>query len=127
MSVWGGFSQGFRAPVLNELYRQFRVGQELNLPNAELGPERLTAVEGGLTVMPARQLLIRAAFYDNHIKDPVSRVVVSQSGAAITYRRANLGKTRVTGAQFDVEYRLNGELDCEGRIPLQQREGRGDH
>ena len=32
---------GFRAPTLNELYRQFRVGTTLTLANNELGPERL--------------------------------------------------------------------------------------
>jgi outer membrane receptor protein involved in Fe transport len=33
VSVWGSFSKGFRAPTLNELYRQFRVGAVLTLAN----------------------------------------------------------------------------------------------
>jgi outer membrane receptor protein involved in Fe transport len=37
-SVWGSFGTGFRAPTLNELYRQFRVGPRLTLANNQLGP-----------------------------------------------------------------------------------------
>ena len=41
VSVWGDLGSGFRAPTLNELYRQFRVGTVLTLANDQLGPERL--------------------------------------------------------------------------------------
>ena len=43
ISVWGDVGGGFRAPTLNELYRQFRVGTMLTLANEQLGPERLSA------------------------------------------------------------------------------------
>ena len=37
VSVWGDIGAGFRAPTLNELYRQFRVGTVLTLANNQLG------------------------------------------------------------------------------------------
>ena len=43
---------GFRAPTLNELYRQFRVGAVLTLANEPLGPERLVGGEAGVNVAP---------------------------------------------------------------------------
>ena len=38
VSAWGSLGSGFRAPTLNELYRQFRVGAVLTLANDQLGP-----------------------------------------------------------------------------------------
>ena len=49
VSAWGSFGSGFRAPTLNELYRQFRVGAVLTLANDDLGPERLWAASWGST------------------------------------------------------------------------------
>ena len=48
VSVWGDFGLGFRAPTLNELYRQFSVGAVLTRPNDQLGPERLRGGEIGV-------------------------------------------------------------------------------
>ena len=53
VDVWGDIGWGFRAPTLNELYRQFRVGATLTLANNALGPERLVGGEAGLTVAAA--------------------------------------------------------------------------
>ena len=49
VSVWGDIGAGFRAPTLNELYRQFRVGTVLTLANNQLGPERLVGGELGVS------------------------------------------------------------------------------
>ena len=56
VSVWGSIGCGFRAPTLNELYRQFRVGAMLTLANDQLGPERLVGGELGVNVAPTREL-----------------------------------------------------------------------
>ena len=52
VSAWGSIGSGFRAPTLNELYRQFRVGAVLTLANDQLGPERLIGGELGVSVAP---------------------------------------------------------------------------
>ena len=59
VNLWGSVSQGFRAPTLNELYRQFRVGAILTLANEELGPERLTGVEAGVSVAASERVTVR--------------------------------------------------------------------
>jgi outer membrane receptor protein involved in Fe transport len=104
--VWGDFGAGFRAPTLNELYRQFRVGTVLTLANPELGPERLVGGEVGVNVMPARNVTWRTTWFDNRVEDPVSNVTQSVVGPNVTQQRQNLGKTRIWGIQTDVEYRL---------------------
>jgi outer membrane receptor protein involved in Fe transport len=106
VDVWGNLGWGFRAPTLNELYRQFRVGTTLTLANSNLGPERLVGGETGIAVAASRNVTIRTTWFDNRIKDPVSNVTIGQVGQNITQQRQNLGRTKVWGVQNDVEYRL---------------------
>jgi iron complex outermembrane receptor protein len=120
VSAYGSIGRGFRAPTLNELYRQFRVGAILTLANDQLGPERLTGGELGINVAPVDGLTFRSSWYDNRVENPVANVTVS--GAAATalstacavpgtscQQRQNLGRTRITGWQNDVEYRVARE------------------
>jgi outer membrane receptor protein involved in Fe transport len=108
IDAWGDVGWGFRAPTLNELYRQFRVGSTLTLANPALGPERLIGGEAGLTLTPVTSLTIRSTWFDNRVTDPVSNVTdpARSTPTAITQQRQNLGKTRIWGIQNDVEYRL---------------------
>ena len=105
VSVWGDIGAGFRAPTLNELYRQFRVGAVLTTANAQLGPERLLGGEAGISLAPARNVTFRLTWYDNRVTNPVSNVTLSTVGASVTQQRQNLGETRIRGLQSDVEYR----------------------
>ena len=106
LSVWGDLGWGFRAPTLNELYRQFRVGTVLTLPNYQLGPERLVGGEAGVSFAPTTSLTWRTTWFDNRMKDPVSNVTIGTSGTSVTQQRQNLGRTRIRGLQSDVDYRI---------------------
>jgi outer membrane receptor protein involved in Fe transport len=105
VSVWGDLGSGFRAPTLNELYRQFSVGAVLTLANSQLGPERLFGGDLGVNVNPMRNVTVRTAWFDNRVRNPVSNVTIA-TNATNRQQRQNLGRTRVTGIQADVEYRL---------------------
>jgi outer membrane receptor protein involved in Fe transport len=105
VSVWADLGWGFRAPTLNELYRQFRVGTVLTLANNQLGPERLVSGDIGISVEPVRRMTWRATWFDNRIKDAVSNVTLTAVGANVTQQRQNLGRTKIRGVQTDVEYR----------------------
>jgi outer membrane receptor protein involved in Fe transport len=109
VSAWGSVSGGFRAPTLNELYRQFRVGAVLTLANPSLGPERLVGGELGANFAVSRNLTVRTVYFDNHMDNPVSNVTIATVGTQITQQRQNLGATRIYGFQADAEYRL-GEM-----------------
>jgi outer membrane receptor protein involved in Fe transport len=114
VGVWGGVGSGFRAPTLNELYRQFRVGNVLTLPNAQLGPERLVGGEAGLTVAPSKDVTWRITWFDNRVGDPVSNITQSVAGTQITRVRGNLGSTHVWGVQSDVTVRLGQFVKLAG-------------
>jgi outer membrane receptor protein involved in Fe transport len=104
ISVWGSIGAGFRAPTLNELYRQFRVGPRLTLANNQLGPERLKSGELGVRVSPVARMTWRATWFDNRMTDPVSNVTITPPN---TLQRKNLGATRIAGVQHDVEYQID--------------------
>ncbi len=106
LNLWAGFNRGFRAPTLNELYRQFRVGTVLTLPNHQLGPERLTGEEAGVSFAPLPHLTWRATWFDNRVEDPVANVTISTAPGQVIQQRQNLGRSRIKGIQTDVEYRF---------------------
>lgn len=112
VSVWGSVSNGFRAPTLNELYRQFRVGAILTLANEELGPERLTGVEAGVSVAATDRVTVRGTLFNNRVQDPVANV--STNAAGTVRQRRNLGSTNIGGFQTDLSYRVNGHWGVSG-------------
>jgi outer membrane receptor protein involved in Fe transport len=114
VSIWGGVNQGFRAPTLNELYRQFRVGQVLTLANDQLGPERLLGGEGGIEVAVTPRATWRATWFDNRVSDAVSNVTLDASPDVVTQQRQNIARTRIRGLQTDVSYRVGPSWQVSG-------------
>jgi outer membrane receptor protein involved in Fe transport len=114
VSVWGGVNQGFRAPTLNELYRQFRVGQVLTLANDQLGPERLVGWESGVEVAVTPRATWRATWFDNRVRDAVSNVTLDATPDVVTQQRQNVARTRIRGVQTDVAYHLGPSWTLSG-------------
>jgi outer membrane receptor protein involved in Fe transport len=125
ITTWGAVNSGFRAPTLTELYRQFSVGAITTRPNNQLGPERLIGGELGINVAPRRDLTARITWFDNRVKDPVSNVTMSPgmpdyatvcAGLAVgnCVQKQNLGRTKIQGVQFDVEYLLGQQWRVNG-------------
>jgi outer membrane receptor protein involved in Fe transport len=110
VTAWGSIGSGFRAPTLNELYRQFRVGAVLTLANDQLGPERLKGGELGVNLAPIENLTVRTTWFDNRVKNPVSNVTIAPN----TQQRQNLGRTRIVGVQTDAEYRIGSNWRVAG-------------
>lgn len=104
LSLRGSFYQAFRAPTLNELYRQFRVQNVVTLANANLGPERLTGGEVGADYAPAKGWLAKLTGFWNELEDPISNVTISTTPTLVTRQRQNLGRTRSRGVEAEVQY-----------------------
>ncbi len=129
---WAALSSGFRAPTLNELYRQFRVGTTLvlapvsTLPplNRELEPERLVGGEAGVNIAPTANVTWRTTWFDNRVTNPVLNVTIcagtlsgttcTPSAVNVTQQRQNVGKTRIRGVHTDAEYRLGARWRFSG-------------
>ena len=115
VSVWGSIGTGFRAPTLNELYRNFSIGPLLTLANADLEPERLLGGELGVNVAPVEELSIRTTWFDNRMKDPITNITLI---AGTRNQRMNVGRTRIRGFQTDAEYRFGSHWRVGGAYML---------
>ena len=111
--VRGSVGWAFRAPTLNERYRGFRAGNVLTLPNANLVPESLRTVEGGVLFTPRRGAL-RITVYQSDLDDAVTNVTVSSTPQLITRQRMNVGSIHVVGAEVEGEWRLTPALSLIG-------------
>lgn len=107
--------RGWRLPTLNELYRPFRVGADAVAANAALAPERLTGIDGGVTLTPLPGATLAATLFWNRLEDAIANVTagfgpgtfpgVGFVGAGGVYRvRRNLDAIRSTGLEVDAEY-----------------------
>ena len=104
--------QAFRTPTINELYRVFRVRNDVTTANAALDPERLTGGELGFEHTIVRGLSGRLTGYWNEVEDPVVNVTLPESRrlpdcpAGTTCRqRQNLDRTRIRGLEAELTYR----------------------
>ena len=110
LSVRGAGYQAFRAPTLNELYRQFRVQNVVTLANPSLGPERLTGGEIGLDATVRGDWLLTVTGFWNALKDPVSNVTLAPPfpsdcpSGTVCRQRQNLGRTRSRGVEVELRY-----------------------
>ena len=128
ISLSASVYRAFRAPTLNELYRNFRVGNVVTNANAALraergGPrgattadegdnvlpdvERLTGGDAGIAMQTLRdRLFLRSNFFWSEIDDSVANVTLSITPALITRQRQNLGAIRARGIELSAMTRF---------------------
>jgi outer membrane receptor protein involved in Fe transport len=105
--------QGFRAPTLNELYRNFRQGNTITFANPALTGEHLTGGEAGISAKYLQnRLTLRGNFFWSDINDPVANVTLSVTPALITRQKENLGETQARG------FELAGQMQITPRFQL---------
>jgi outer membrane receptor protein involved in Fe transport len=101
--------QGFRVPTLNELYRLFRVRNDVTVANANLKPERLTGGEAGVE-QRWRIVDARVTGFWNEVQDQILNVTLTSAlpdcPAGTTCRqRRNVDLTRIRGVETELEVR----------------------
>ena len=121
----GGFSvsasayRAFRAPTLNELYRNFRVGNVVTNANAVLRAERLTGGEVGVGLQKFRErLFVRGNFFWSEIDDSIANVTLTTTPALITRQRQNLGAIRARGIELAATGKFARDWEVAGEYLL---------
>jgi outer membrane cobalamin receptor len=122
--------RAFRAPTPAEMYRPFRArGNVIVESNADLGPERLTGVEGGVNATLPGDLVLAATGYWDRLTDSVAIVTIDVAGAAgrtiapcgfvpaggVCRQRQNLRRLRSTGLDLDVHRRFGTSFTATAR------------
>lgn len=118
----GSAYTGFRIPTLNELYRPFRVRNDITVGNAGLEPERLTGVEAGVTWDPDKAWHLGATIFWNELHDAVANVTVLEGpgtaadGTVVpdggVYRqRQNVSSVISTGVEMQASWKPTSWLE----------------
>jgi outer membrane cobalamin receptor len=102
--------QGYRVPTLNELYRLFRVRNDVTVANPGLHPERMTGGELGLEQRWG-PFAGRVTGFWNDVKDLVANVTLTSRlpdcPVGTTCRqRQNLDLARIRGVETELELRI---------------------
>jgi outer membrane receptor protein involved in Fe transport len=124
--------RGFRAPTLNELYRPFRVRNDITEANADLDLERLTGAEIGFDARSGPGTLAATAYW-NRIDDPIVNVTVADGpgdvppcgfvpDGGVCRQRQNLGETRTLGLELDATFDVTSRLRLRGGYLLSEAE-----
>jgi outer membrane receptor protein involved in Fe transport len=110
--------RAFRAPTLNELYRNFRVGNVVTNANADLSAERLTGGEAGIGFNPFERLFVRGNVFWSDIDDSIANVTLTTTPALITRQRQNLGAIRARGVELSAVMEFYYRWEVSGEYML---------
>jgi outer membrane cobalamin receptor len=108
----GSVYRSFRAPTLNELYREFRAGNAVTLPNAGLLPEKVFGAETGIDLI-GENARARFTFFRNDLTDLITNVTLSVTPTLITRQRRNAASALNRGMEAELFGRwrfLHGEV-----------------
>ena len=107
--------RAFRAPTLDELYRNFRVGNVVTLANPALTGEHLTGGEAGVSqLLWENRLTVRGNFFWSDIADPVANVTRTITPALITRQKENLGVTQARGFELSGQIQVTRQVQVSG-------------
>ncbi len=118
LSVKGAAYSGFRIPTLNELYRPFRVGNDITEANNELDNERIIGADVGLAWSSDRTF-VSATLFRNDIHDPVINATVTTTpgfnpefgvflpGGGSLRQRRNVDRVETWGLEFETEHMVS--------------------
>ena len=91
---------GFRLPTLNELYRPYRVRDDIVEANPELDPERFWNAEVGLDWKANAAWKLKAALFHHWIADAIANVPIAGTQSI----RDNVDEARVCGLEASAEW-----------------------
>ena len=114
-NIFGGVSQGFRAPNLSDLTRlDIALSNEIETPSPNLKPENYVSIETGAKTDQGR-FSAQGAFFYTIINDMIVRY---QTGVTITglneVQKANVGDGSIYGFEFKADYSLDATWSIFG-------------
>ncbi len=124
-----GYS-GFRMPTLNELYRPFRVGNDITEANPNLKNEKLYGAEAGADWSVTSTFKLNATVFRNWLSnavgnitlrttpgtDPTTGVVVPAGG--VLRQRQNVDRIIATGVEGEAVWQATSQIELSLRYLL---------
>jgi outer membrane receptor protein involved in Fe transport len=101
----GTFATSHRWPTLNELARDFRVGNVLTTANPDLRPERARSGDLGVSWQQPKSSVSVTGFWS--VVDDAIASVTQSTGATIVRQRQNAGDAHASGVEIEAEARTS--------------------
>lgn len=105
VTIRAGGNLGWRLPMLNELYRPFRVGAVTTMANEMLSPERLRGAEIGVRYDDGDELDLSLTAFWNRLENAIANVTLDD-GTGSNRQRRNLDAVDSKGIELDASYDL---------------------
>jgi outer membrane receptor protein involved in Fe transport len=116
-SLRGSAYRAIRSPTLNELHRNFRVGDTVTLANTALEAERLAGGEfSWLWARPSRTW--RATAFVGELNDAIANVTLSVTPALTTRQRQNAGSVWSRGVELEGDWRPAERWGITGNVAV---------
>jgi outer membrane cobalamin receptor len=125
LSIRGSAYGGFRAPTLNELYRDFRSGNTQTNHNEALAPERLKGADLGL-LATRHAVSARITGFFNVLDDVITNVTLSTTPSLITKQRQNADTLHSTGVEIEGDAHLGPTFSLAFTSAIVNARFRGD-
>jgi outer membrane receptor protein involved in Fe transport len=114
-SLRGTAYRAFRAPTLNERFRNFRAGDTLTQANEGLLAERLTG--GELSALLADgPWSARATYFHTTLDDAIANVTISTTPTLTTRQRQNAAQVRSQGVELEGDWRPSAQWSLGGQL-----------
>ena len=115
LTLRGAFYTGFRVPTLNELYRPFRVGNDVTNANPDLKPEHLLGGEVAMEWQASPTFRLAGTGFLNRMEDAVSNVTIGPGpGGGVIRQRQNVDLVIAPGFEATAEWQLLSSLRLKG-------------
>ena len=125
LAVRGAFYTGFRVPTLNELYRPFRVGNDVTEANAALQPEHLLGGEVALEWQATPAFRLTSTGFLNRMEDAIGNVTIGRGpgtfnpggfipAGGVLRQRQNLDLVLAPGFEGTAEWQVLPALTLRG-------------
>ncbi len=102
----GSVFRAFRAPTLNELYREFSVGNTVTLANPALGPETVFGAETGFDWSFMENGALHFTAFRNSVDNLITNVTLSSTGNSILRQRQNAAAVLSRGLEAGYQQRF---------------------
>ncbi|OAN17724.1 ligand-gated channel [Photobacterium jeanii] len=126
LSTFAQFSQGFKAPTLQDLYYFYGMGA-VYLPNPDLKPEESQSYELGLRANNQLGDLELVGFYNDYKNFIAEDYVGKNVDNKDVYTKKNIGKAKIYGAEFKgnlyLDEALGAPMGTYSRLSLAYAKG----
>ena len=107
LALRGAVYTGFRVPTLNELYRPFRVGNDVTNPNPELKPEHLIGGEVAAEWQASQTFRLTGTAFFNRMEDAVGNITIGPGpGGGVIRQRQNVDLVMAPGFETTAEWQV---------------------